>query len=86
MMKININIYNEILEEVLKSSTTFEGVSAEVRDELKEDFDTIIEDLDITKHTLTYTGGISKSTLDLLSELKTQTQKRISRGVQNQLL
>ncbi|WP_144395642.1 hypothetical protein [Pleionea sediminis] len=69
-MKIDIDIYNEILNELLVSSQVFKGVSQEISLELKEDFETIVEDIDISKHSATYTGGVTKTTLDLLEELK----------------
>lgn len=69
-MNIDITIYKEILEAVLKSAKAFDGVSIDSQAELKEDFDTIMEDIDITQHSSTDTDGITKSTPDLLAELK----------------
>ena len=72
-------IYKSILIEVLKASETFEGVSPEDVEELTEDFRTIFEDIDISRNSSTYTGGVVKSTTDLLDELtlaNTETNKQ----------
>ncbi len=72
-------IYKHILTEVLKASKAFEGVSSEDVEEVIEDFETIFENIDISKNSSTYTGGIVKSTVDLLDELKlanTETNKQ----------
>ncbi|WGO98115.1 hypothetical protein QFX18_19090 [Saccharophagus degradans] len=69
-MKIDISIYNEILEEILKSVESFEGVSKADTEEVKEDFESVIEDVDINLHSSSYTGGKVKTTSDLLDELR----------------
>lgn len=74
-MKIDISIYNSILEEILKSVESFDGVSKANIEEVKEDFETIIEDIDINLHSATYTGGVVKTTPDLLAELKSANEK-----------
>ena len=67
---MDTQIYKQILTEVLKATETFDGVSPEDVEELKEDFETIFEDINISKNSSTYTGGIVKFTTDLLDELK----------------
>ena len=70
IIDMDTQIYKQILTEVLKASETFDGVSPEDVEELKEDFETIFEDINISKNSSTYTGGIVKFTTDLLDELK----------------
>lgn len=69
-MKIDIDIYNNILEEVLKSANTFDGVSDNDKEELQEDFNSVMNHIDINSRSSTYTGGVIKNTADLLMELK----------------
>ena len=65
---MDINIYKKLLEEFVKSANSFDGVSKDEISELEEDFITILETIDITKHESNI-DGVMKSTSDLITEL-----------------